>query len=203
AQGSVELWGYASDLSSARNLFVYTADNGLATYSHQIGVRPDGSVKAYLWDGSMRTATTGPGLVASNQWHQYVLTWVDSGQATLYVDGTRQASVALGSSWKGGNKVLFGHASGSSSGLTNAWQGRIDEAAVYNSALPATTIQQQYDAGLGPPGPGAVTGAATSGAPTSATLNGTVNPDGEATTYHFDYGTTAAYGSEPAASIRG
>jgi DNA-binding beta-propeller fold protein YncE len=33
-----------------------------------------------------------------------------------------------------------------------------------------------------------------------ATLNGTANPQGNATTYHFDYGTTAAYGSRvPAA----
>src|SRR5437870_4721645 len=38
---------------------------------------------------------------------------------------------------------------------------------------------------------------------TSATLTGTVNPDGEATTYYFQYGTGTAYGNttpSPAAS---
>src|SRR5205807_135379 len=38
---------------------------------------------------------------------------------------------------------------------------------------------------------------------TSATLTGTVNPDGEATTYYFQYGTSTAYGNttpSPAAS---
>src|SRR2546423_15391355 len=30
---------------------------------------------------------------------------------------------------------------------------------------------------------------------TSATLTGTVNPEGEATTYYFQYGTSTAYGS--------
>ena len=43
--------------------------------------------------------------------------------------------------------------------------------------------------------PSASTDAATALAPTSATLNGTVNPNNEATTFYFEYGTTNAYGS--------
>jgi phosphodiesterase/alkaline phosphatase D-like protein len=38
-------------------------------------------------------------------------------------------------------------------------------------------------------------GGATSVATTSATLTGSVNPQGQSTTYHFEYGTTTAYGS--------
>ena len=50
--------------------------------------------------------------------------------------------------------------------------------------------------------------AATTGAPsaitdTSATFNGTVEPNGAATTYYFQYGTTAAYGSSTAPSDAG
>jgi hypothetical protein len=48
--------------------------------------------------------------------------------------------------------------------------------------------------------PGASTAAATRVTPRSATLNGQVNPHGLPTTYHFDYGLTAAYtASTPAA----
>jgi hypothetical protein len=36
---------------------------------------------------------------------------------------------------------------------------------------------------------------ATQVAQTGATLNGTVDPNGKATTYRFDFGTTTAYGS--------
>jgi hypothetical protein len=43
--------------------------------------------------------------------------------------------------------------------------------------------------------PAVVTGSATSGS-TTATVNGTVNPNGQATTYHFDYGTTPSYGAK-------
>jgi plastocyanin len=47
-----------------------------------------------------------------------------------------------------------------------------------------------------PGAPTATTGAASSVGQTAATLNGTVNPEGKATTYHFAYGTTTGYGKE-------
>src|SRR5436190_11846753 len=44
--------------------------------------------------------------------------------------------------------------------------------------------------------PGVVTGAATSVTPTSATLNGAVDPNGRPTTWFFEYGTSTSYGSK-------
>jgi hypothetical protein len=44
------------------------------------------------------------------------------------------------------------------------------------------------------PPPVAITGAASAVTKTSATLNGTVNPEGHTTTYYFQYGTTSSYG---------
>ena len=46
------------------------------------------------------------------------------------------------------------------------------------------------------PAPTVVTGSATSVMPRSATLTGTVTPNGAATTYEFQYGTTTSYGSQ-------
>jgi hypothetical protein len=40
------------------------------------------------------------------------------------------------------------------------------------------------------------TGNATAITPTTATVNGTVNPEGQSTTYYFEYGTTTSYGSQ-------
>jgi hypothetical protein len=45
------------------------------------------------------------------------------------------------------------------------------------------------------PSPIIITGAATHVTNNSATLNGTVNPSGSATTYYFQWGTTQAYGN--------
>lgn len=44
--------------------------------------------------------------------------------------------------------------------------------------------------------PVVATGNATAITSTSATVNGTVNPDGQSTTYYFEYGTTTSYGSQ-------
>ena len=46
-----------------------------------------------------------------------------------------------------------------------------------------------------PPPPSVITGSATAITGSSATLTGTVNPNGQATTYYFDYGKTTTYGS--------
>jgi len=55
----------------------------------------------------------------------------------------------------------------------------------------------------GPAAPIVGTSAASAVGETGATLNGTVNPSGQATTYHFDYGTTDAYGQETSEETAG
>ena len=51
--------------------------------------------------------------------------------------------------------------------------------------------------------PVATTGAASSVSATTATLNGTVDPNKESTTYWFEYGKTTAYGSQTAPADAG
>jgi hypothetical protein len=59
-----------------------------------------------------------------------------------------------------------------------------------------TTRNFALSAASGGSAPSVTTGSATSITQSSATLNGTVNPNGQATTYHFDYGTSTSYGSK-------
>jgi hypothetical protein len=47
------------------------------------------------------------------------------------------------------------------------------------------------------------TGNATAITPTSATVNGTVNPEGQSTTYYFEYGTTTSYGTRTSTADAG
>src|SRR5207248_6642713 len=51
--------------------------------------------------------------------------------------------------------------------------------------------------------PGVVTGSATSVNVSSATLNGSVDPDGRATTWYFEYGTSTSYGSNTSTKSAG
>jgi hypothetical protein len=51
--------------------------------------------------------------------------------------------------------------------------------------------------------PAVVTGAATDVTATSATLNGTVDPNGRTTSWYFEFGTSTSYGSKTAAKSAG
>src|SRR5579872_2333761 len=51
--------------------------------------------------------------------------------------------------------------------------------------------------------PTASTGPVTSVAPTTATVSGSVNPNGTATTWYVEYGTTTSYGSQTASTSAG
>jgi len=51
--------------------------------------------------------------------------------------------------------------------------------------------------------PAVVTGAASGVTPTTATLNGTVDPNGRATTWYFEYGTSTSYGTKTAVKDAG
>ena len=51
--------------------------------------------------------------------------------------------------------------------------------------------------------PGATTNAPSSIGPTTAHLNGTVNPNGQATTWYFEFGTTTSYGTKTTALSAG
>jgi hypothetical protein len=53
------------------------------------------------------------------------------------------------------------------------------------------------------PGPGALTGAASGVGTSAATLNGSVRPNSQLTTFQFQYGTDTSYGSETPAQLAG
>jgi hypothetical protein len=78
----------------------------------------------------------------------------------------------------------------------------VTASAVNGSTVPANTVEIDVE---GVHTPMVVTGAASSITQTSATLNATVNPNGETLSdCHFDYGTTTSYGSSvPCSTLPG
>jgi streptogramin lyase len=69
---------------------------------------------------------------------------------------------------------------------------------------PQQNIKELVEVHLGGKAPSATTEAATNLTPETATLNASVNPNGEDTTYQLEYGTTTSYGTSvpvPAKSI--
>ena len=69
-------------------------------------------------------------------------------------------------------------------------------AVILDDVVIETVVIQDYP-------PTVNTGSATSVTETSATLNGTVNPNGSSTTYYFQYGTTTSYGENTSSTSAG
>lgn len=114
----------------------------------------------------------------------------------VYFNGVFSSSVAQGAvTFTGAGPFLVGGYSSSNS--INAGT-LMDEFRMYNRALSDLEITQTWNQPLpiilaGPPI--VVTTAATAVLGTTATLNGTVNANGDLTTVSFEYGLTTAYGT--------
>jgi hypothetical protein len=130
------------------------------------------------------TASVNPNGLATTWYFEY-------GTSTSY--GTRTASVSAGSG------TATTAVSASPTGLTPAttYHYRVVAANSSGTTRGADGIFTTSST------PVAVTTPATSVSLTSATLNGTVDPNGRATTWYFEYGTSTSYGSKTAEKSAG
>ena len=114
-------------------------------------------------------------------------TWyVEYGTSTSY--GAKTANVSAGSGTA--NTAVSANLTGLTPGTTYHYR-----VVATNSAGTARGADGIFTTSAAPV---AVTGSATSVTVTSATLNGTVDPNGRATTWYFEYGTSTSYGSKTA-----
>lgn len=155
-QGTIEFWIYPEAVQSNRNPFT-TGPLG-STVSGNRAIRFEakdaGHMVIFLGDD---TATTQPQFgttiapsMAANAWHHVVVTWDTSAETiTGYFDGeeifhhsntffpSQMSDVRVGMGW--GNF------------LDRSWLGRVDEVALYTSALGAGRILVHYAAGAALP----------------------------------------------------
>ena len=119
-------------------------------------------------------------------------TWyVDYGTSTSY--GTKSASVNAGSGTA--NIAVSANLTGLTPGATYHYR-----VVATNSSGTTRGADGIFTTSAAPV---AVTGSATSVTVTSATLNGTVDPNSRATSWYFEYGTSTSYGSKTTAKSAG
>ena len=119
-------------------------------------------------------------------------TWyVEYGTSTSYGSKTTSASAGSGTGGVAVSPTLTGLTPGTS----------------YHYRVVATssagTAQGADGLLMTSPAPQVVTGGASNVTPTSATLNGTVNPSSRATSWYFEYGTSTSYGTKTPAKDAG
>jgi len=135
------------------------------------------------------TSATASGTVNPNG--QSTTWYFEYGTSTSYGKKTSSKSAGSGTA----NVQVSGTLAGLTPGMT------------YHYRLVATSSGGTTRGGGGifttASAPVAVTGLATGVSVTSATLNGTVDPNGRATNWYFEYGTTTSYGSKTSSKSAG
>jgi hypothetical protein len=135
------------------------------------------------------TTATATGTVNPNG--QATTWYVEYGTSTSY--GSKTANVNAGSGTA--NAAVSASLTGLTAGTTYHYR-----VVATNSSGTARGADGIFTTSAGPV---AVTGSATSVTTTTATLNGTVDPNGRATTWYFEYGTSTSYGSKTAEKSAG
>ena len=166
---SVEAWAYATGGAGTFRSVVTSRDTPTQGYS--IYASDTNTWQGWLGTGSSSVTLTGPA-VAPNTWTHLLLT-SDGTAATLYVNGVPAASTALSYVANGARVLRIGE------GKTEAapgypFPGKIDDVAVYGSALSAGSASAHYQAGQTPPTTPTVAGLA----PSSGAVGSTVTVTG-------------------------
>jgi RTX calcium-binding nonapeptide repeat (4 copies) len=143
-----------------------------------------GTVSAIGGDSATLNGTVNPAGTATDWWFEYGTSVSYGSKTTTTAAGSGSANVAVSKSLSGLAPATTYHyrvVAKSSSGTTNGGDG------LFTTASP----------------PVVVTGAATGVGPTTATLGGTVNPNGQSATWYVEYGTSTSYGTKSAATDAG
>jgi hypothetical protein len=150
------------------------------------------------FQGDLRTDGTGGGIFTAVQGtaphRRFIVEW-----RTTYFGGPGTANFEAVLYENSGNmSLIYGATQDSASGeVTGVQQAGTSgsDFTQFSCQTASTPSGLRVDYILNGHGPAATTGATTGLTPTSATLNGVINPLGAAAGYHFEYGTTTAYGS--------
>src|SRR5919201_6217055 len=130
------------------------------------------------------SGSVNPNGAATTWWVEYGTTTGYGKQTSMTSAGSGTSAVAVSASitgLKAGTTYHYRFVAKNSAGTTNGADGILTTSSA----------------------PVAVTGSASSITATGATLNGTVNPGGRDTMWHFEYGTTTSYGSSTAVKDAG
>ena len=186
---SLELWFNSTTGSGGKLIgFGSSATGTSGSYDRHVYLQDDGKLVFGVWTGQTNTITT-PGSYTDGLWHQVVATQSGDGMK-LFVDGQlagtnpQTQSQAYDGYWRVGGDTTWG----SSSAYVNA---RIDEAAVYSTALSADTVAAHYSLGSGVT-PNVAPTASFEATPGLLTVDvdggGSADSDGTIASYEWNFG---------------
>jgi hypothetical protein len=143
-RGTYEAWIYVTSLSTTRTII----RQGQAAAGFAFRVTANGELEAWFGDLNIR-AVSATGEIAINTWYHVAATW-DGTNVRLYKNGALITTSADQSAFTWANVASSATDIGRVAGLNSEnFSGRIDELALYRSALSGARILSHYNVGTG------------------------------------------------------
>jgi|GEM_PF-3384881 len=132
-------WWVRFDTVRAGSLVLRTDDAGpTVSWSHQLRVTAGRRFEHYTFDGEWNVIT-GTTPIQPGRWYHVAATAESGGVSRLYVNGLPEGgSEPVGTLWAGGNRWMLGTPS---QGFPNAFQGSLDDFAIWDHALKPVGIE--------------------------------------------------------------
>jgi PKD repeat protein len=186
---SVELWFKTSTTTGGKLIGFGNAQTGNSTsYDRHIYMLNDGKLVFGSFSGSTQVATSTSSY-NNGRWHHVVATQSSTGGMILYINGVQVATNAATAAqnftgyWRvGGDSVASWPSVPTSQYITAT----IDEVAVYNKVLTATSVQRHFGVATG--APVAAFSATMSGLNASVNGSASTDLDGSITGYSWNWG---------------
>ena len=132
---TISLWARPS-LAALRNMIARSDNNPQLNYSHELRQNLT-AWQAYIWDGSVRTATSATAPVV-DVWHHVCVTAKNNDFMQLYVNGVAEgAPVAIVTMWAGGNDWWIGV---DDAQTTGNYAGSLSKVAIWSKKLTPAQI---------------------------------------------------------------
>ncbi|WP_062005517.1 MULTISPECIES: LamG-like jellyroll fold domain-containing protein [Arthrobacter] len=189
---TLETW-FKTDTTSGGKLIGFgNSATGLSSnYDRHIYMKNDGTLVFGTYTGQENIITSSSAY-NDNTWHHMVATQSSAGMV-LYVDGSsvgtnpQSGAQNYAGYWRIGGDTTWGGAS------SNYFKGELDEAAVYSTALSASTVAQHFQIGSGTPPPAnvppvAVIATTVSDLHLAADASNSSDPDGQVVSYAWAFG---------------
>ncbi|MFD0892933.1 LamG domain-containing protein [Luteolibacter ambystomatis] len=151
---SISAWFYAAiDPNQAASQRYFVLEDGTDTaqfdlsYGSQSANANAANLAMWTYNNGLTNATV-QGNVSTNSWHQVVQTVTPNGAnstVTVYIDGTLFGSYTTNNGQPSFTDINIGNAR---DGQSRAWDGMIDEVAIYNRTLTQSDVTELRNLGL-------------------------------------------------------
>jgi len=134
---TLEVWFKATTLPGDRGL-IYNGNGGSSGYGLQFGACGTAGTTLYVFFGGINCNVVSYGTLVTNTWYQavYTRTTTPSISNILYINGISRST----------NTTSNPNAPAGSTLISSAFNGNISIARIYNRALTATEVLQNYNA---------------------------------------------------------